>query len=159
MRGEELKGSRGKQMGQLRHGRRTLDAFSLSTIGKSRNIRFGTGTRRAISLASSPSMSLALRYDARPCAEARVPRERYRRSCRTRGHGHEALQGFCMGRVEVEAAFGVALGGAEELPIGGLLDGIGVALRIGKTLGQERLIAEYLQLLGWRGPEGHAHGL
>jgi hypothetical protein len=64
-----------------------------------------------------------------------------------------------MGRVEVEAAFGVALGGAEELPIGGLLDGIGVALRIGKTLGQERLIAEYLQLLGWKGPEGHAHGL
>ena len=70
----------------------------------------------------------------------------------------EALGAF-IGDVEVEAASGVALSGAEEVPIGGLVGGAGVTLRIGETLGQKRLVAEDLQPLDWKGPECRAHGL
>ena len=61
--------------------------------------------------------------------------------------------------VIVQATSGVALGGAEELPIGGRVGGAGVVFRIGETLGQERLVTEDLQPLDWKGPECRTHCL
>ena len=78
------------------------------------------------------------------------------------GHGVELqtpeMFGASMGDIEIDPAAGVAGGGAQLPPVGGLVRGPGVGLRIGEAFRQQWAVAERFQPLGWQGPQGRSHG-